>query len=83
MKPQEMDFDAEVANRIKSIFNTVRKYHATSTALQGRGLHSLRILASARGDEVVAIGEKWPDSPIVQKWVDKYLAFMDQHDLWT
>lgn len=83
MPYKQIGFDAEVANRIRGIYGTVNRHRRTSIALRGSVGMPTKVLATQRADEVANIAEKWADSPVVQRWVDKYMAFMDQHDLWT
>lgn len=81
MPIKQRSFDEEVGDRIRSMYRTLDRYRRTSMVSHGRLVPSVKTYATLRQLEVQAIGSKWPDSELVQKWVRKFDEYVTYHNL--
>lgn len=76
MNQLELGVESPVENQLKSMYNTLQRYHRTSMALHNRSVPAVAALARLLETRVDAIVQDHPNHPRVVKWASKFYALM-------
>lgn len=80
-KFEQMTFEEHALNQLRSWFSTLRRYHRTSMVAHNRPVQSVYSLASTLGDAVESVGQAFPESEKIQRWVMKFQTFVVEQNL--
>lgn len=80
-KWQQLSFEEESVNVVRTQMQTLIRYLQTSMALHGYLTTSARVHGASVRNLVLAVGEANPESGEVQRWVRKFEEFYGQSGL--